>query len=1445
MFEAVDEDLDARVAIKILLGQFVDNDDLTERFTREGRLLRRVDSPHVVAVHDVGALEDGRPYLVLDLADRGTLQDRLVTMDPSCAGPESVHALIDALAAGLDAMHAQDVAHRDVKPANILVRSHTRGRRRVEPLDPMGGDGYPLVGDDEILQLGDLGLAKDLDQSDLPSMLGGTPGYQAPEQRIAGARIGPAVDVYAATVILWRVLTWSPMPDAEDPHRFDSVDLGWARFFAKGVAPEPGDRFQSMTEWRTAALQMLEQEPSELSITGFTEIDPLTTAACPYKGLAPFQVGDEDQFVGREDLIDDLDERTAPGQVLVVGGPSGSGKSSLLRAGLIPSVQDRMASRPAGGRVVLMVPGREPLAELAYRLSTGETTLSADALRDEPRHARRAAADSGSLLLVVDQFEELFTLCPDEEERDAFLAVLETLTDTIDSATGIAIGVRSDFYSACARYQWLADRINDNQVLVGPMSSEDLRRSIVEPAQRAGVQVETALVDRVLADGGTDVGSLPLVSHALFETWSRRSGNRMLLEDYEAVGGVAGAIAKTADDVLDQRLTDQEREGARRLLLRLVTPGEGTSDSRRRIEHDELDHDPEPETMRRVAAELTAARLLTADDQSIEIAHEALIRSWPRMQGWLAEERDNIRTRERISRAADEWVEADRNPDLLIRGTRLATTVEWLAAHPGQLNRLESSYVEAAETARRNALDAERERADRLRKLRRRGAAALGGLAAAAIVASVVAWSALGDAQDSEAEAQDSFSAALGSRADALAPEDPFLALRVAAESIARSADPEPDADQALIRARQVLAEGQIFPVGEPVEVGDSLSVAVSSDGATFAIGGRDGWVQLWDAVTRRPLSDRLTGHSDGVNKIVFGPSGDRLYSVGGESGSARLVEWPITPDGLGDPVVVAELDDVIWSVDVTSDGTTAATASEDGTIRLWDLNERRAMGDPLAQRTGDFTGVGITPDDRIVVAGNGAGEVSGWDITSRAQVFGPIVGQAMDGVGADVWDIVFSDDGLMALAGSGFVIDTVEVDALVEGTETNLAQPFDAGTPMRSVAFDSTNGILLAGTRGQGRVVPLDLATGEQLEPTVAQHRDDILDVAVGGDTMVTLSDDQTARTWLVGAIPAGVEARTELGVVTAAATRPDAGVAIGTDDGRLMLTFPPDASLSIDAGPGTVRSVVFIGDTGRTVLTGSETGAVAFWDIDGGAQRASVAAHDGPVWAAAASGDGRVAATAGDDRQLVIWDTTDLTPSTTVELPATPRALAISPDGEEIAVAHGDGVVRFFATSDGASSRPDLPADDDALLAVVYHPDGQLLATGAAEERIREWSLDTGEPRSRPLGAHAGGASSLAYADGGRLLLVGDGRGQIHVWNTMATERVGVLNTPATMARGEPVFLLIPSASQRIFAAASSAGWQREWNVLDVGTACELSENRFDPTSVGAESDPVACSG
>ncbi|MFA9566328.1 MAG: WD40 repeat domain-containing protein, partial [Acidimicrobiales bacterium] len=511
----------------------------------------------------------------------------------------------------------------------------------------------------------------------------------------------------------------------------------------------------------------------------------------------------------------------------------------------------------------------------------------------------------------------------------------------------------------------------------------------------------------------------------------------------------------------------------------------------------------------------------------------------------------------------------------------------------------------------------------------------------------------MGDAQDSEAEAQDSLAAALGSRADALAPEDPYLALRVAAESIARSADPEPDADQALIRARQVLADGQVFPVGEPIEVGDALSVAVSSDGSTFAIGGRDGWVQLWDAATRQPRSERLTEHRDGVNKVVFGPLDDRLYSVGGESGSARLLEWPITPDGLGDPVVVAETDDVIWSVAVTSDGTTAATASEDGTVRLWDLNRLEQKGEPLVERTGDFTAVGITPDDRIVVTGNGSGEVTGWDLESRERLFGPLIAQALEGVGADVWDIVFSDDGLMAVAGSGFVIDTADLDALIGGTETELAQPFDVGTGMRTAAFDSTTGLLLGGSRGEGRIIPVDLATGEQLEPTAARHRDDILDAAVGGGTLVTLSDDQTARTWSLGAIPAGVEARTDLGVVTGAAARSDAGVAIGTEDGRLLISLPPDVTVDVDTGPDPIRSVVFVGDTigadgdgGETVMTGSASGTVAFWDTGAGTQRASDAVHDGPVWAAAASHDGRVAATAADDRRLVIWDTETLAP-------------------------------------------------------------------------------------------------------------------------------------------------------------------------------------------------------
>jgi serine/threonine protein kinase len=608
--QAWDEELQSLVAIKILLRELADKEDIQRRFVDEARLLRRIRSPSVITVHDVGRLNDGLPYFVMDFADCGTLAARL-ERGPAAqvADQPSIMALADAVADGLSAIHEAGVVHRDIKPANILFQSARRGSTEHDEADSADRPAQPaLIGSGERILVGDLGIAKDvLKHGHFVTLIGGTPLYRAPEQGDDDAEITPAADVYSATALLWHVLTGHRPPEARDiRNRMSVLPMAWHEVIEQGMALDPSDRFASMAIWRAAVHDALAQEAAEEPNARLTEVVVPTTAECPYKGLAAYQPDDAPRFFGREALIDDLVRRLQMQRVLVVGGPSGSGKSSVVRAGLIPALSSGALLGSESWRVVLFTPGRDPLGELYFQVKTAlgaaAPAVSLEDLLARPTLARHLVGSGSSqptLLLCIDQFEELFTLAP-PGQLTQFISALSAMTDPADSSVRIAIVVRADFYAACAEVPWLAERITDNQVLVGPMSNSELRRAISEPARRVGLYLERGLVDAVIAEAGHEAGSLPLVAHALMETWLRRQGNALTLEGFRAAGGVAGAISQTADATYEQRFNSVEQAATRRLFLRLVTPGESTPDTRRVVARSEIDRDSQPDVMHRV-----------------------------------------------------------------------------------------------------------------------------------------------------------------------------------------------------------------------------------------------------------------------------------------------------------------------------------------------------------------------------------------------------------------------------------------------------------------------------------------------------------------------------------------------------------------------------------------------------------------------------------------------------------------------------------------------------------------------------------------------------------------------------------------------------------------------------------------------------------------------------
>ncbi|HEX8867326.1 MAG TPA: hypothetical protein VF821_16835, partial [Lentzea sp.] len=382
----------------------------------------------------------------------------------------------------------------------------------------------------------------------------------------------------------------------------------------------------------------------------------------PYQGLLSYGVDDGARFFGRDAMVARLVRLLRRQRFLAVFGASGSGKSSLLRAGLIPAL-----STATDTAVVLMTPGRDP---------------------EVP-----ASAGDGDVVLVVDQFEEVFTHCPDPQRRRAFVDRIAALVSCPAPRTTVVLGIRADFYARCADLPVLAGLLAGANVPVPALTEDELRDVVTKPAGQAGLTVERALMTKILAEASGQPGVLPLLSHALLETWRQRRGDVLSVTGYEAAGGLAGAIAGTAESLYDSFDADR-RDTVRQAFVRLVAFGEGVEDTRRRVPRAELDLPG----IDAVLGRLAAARLVVLGEDSVEIAHEALIRAWPRLRQWLTTDRDELRTHRQLSEAAQSWTSLDRDSGALYRGARLAVAREWAARNAGStaLTAVERAFLDAS-----------------------------------------------------------------------------------------------------------------------------------------------------------------------------------------------------------------------------------------------------------------------------------------------------------------------------------------------------------------------------------------------------------------------------------------------------------------------------------------------------------------------------------------------------------------------------------------------------------------------------------------------------------------------------------------------------------------------------------------------------------------------------
>lgn len=1138
---------------------------------------------------------------------------------------------------------------------------------------------------------------------------------------------------------------------------------------------------------------------------------------CPYKGLSNYEEADADLFVGRERLTARLMERvmelasTEPPserRALAVVGASGSGKSSLVRAGLVPAL--RWDKRSADWDIHILTPTAHPLESLAMSLTEGNGSVAPtaklmDDLARDPRslhlYARRniRTTKGSRLLLIVDQFEELFTLCRSDEERLSFIENVLTAASARDGPTLLVITLRADFYAHCAVYPQLREMLSHQQEYIGAMSDEELRRAIEEPARRGRWEFEPGLVDLLMREVGHEPGALPLLSHALLETWQRRRGRTMTLSGYMSSGGVRGAIAETAESVFADQFTTEQRAIARRIFLRLTELGDetATGDTRRRATFNELILKPEETDLTQaVIKALADARLITTSENSAEVAHEALIREWHTLRGWLEDNREGLRLHRHITEAAQEWLTRGRDSGVLYRGARLAQAKEWADSHPDELNAIESEFIKSSSAfeereanereaqrqrelqAAQDLAEAERRRAQdqalSARQLRRRSFY----LAGAFIIAVIMALSAgfLGW----QARANNRLAAARELAATSIGnlDQDPELSLLLALQAVETTYQRDgvvlKEAEDALHRSLQAHRLLFTLPHGG--------ALAVSPDGAQVATGGGDGQVKIWDANTGE---ERLAfaPSSGRVTDLAFSPDNQKLLS-GSLDGNVSL--WDARS---GQRLLTLHSPPgAIYSVGYSPDGRLLAAGMLD-TLLVWDASsgdERFSFADITC---GAVTDIAFTRDSaRLgVTFKNGCNVV--WKIQTGEKLLLDLGNAGITGSG-----VAFSP------SGSQLALPIAHGGAIVRYLPTTSGAIYFHGHTgdITDLAF-SPDGSLLATGSQDGTACIWDSSTSEELV-VLAGHDLRVNRIAFfpGGGRLATTSEDGTTRIWDISSqgshewltigdnsnprkyVSFSSDGRyfatndySRIGIYDAISGVQVSKLDIGKTfqalpefsprSDRVASSYNSNSPAMHDAttgevlmlfsgSPQDIYALAFSPD-GSRLITGDTSGVIKVWDVATGKDLNSLVLHTGRILDLEVTPQGDRLASSSEDGRVILWDlTSGQSELTLIESPSIVSSLSFSPEGKRLVTSGSDGNARVWDTTTGQLLLT-LAGHRGEVTGVDYSPNGEKIATASIDGTTQLWNAVSGE-ELLTLRGHTSGVTGVAfYPDGKRL--------------------------------------------------------------------------------------------
>lgn len=1134
---------------------------------------------------------------------------------------------------------------------------------------------------------------------------------------------------------------------------------------------------------------------------------PSWDSRCPYRGLLPFDQEHAEVFCGRQrltaELIVKLAGRLAGPSMVVLSGASGAGKSSLLHAGLLPALAAGIQLEGSDGwpRIV-MTPTGDPLTELATRLaalSSGDAATIRNGLAADPDRAHllvgravldRAGRSNGSwtpatvrpgrLILVIDQFEEVFTLAPGRGDagQQAFIAALcaaasQPLGPRGEPPAVVVIAVRGDYWARCAAHAGLARLMQDGMFVVGPMTGPELREAINGPAAAAGLQVDADLANTVLAGlrtAGQDEaeGILPLLSQTMMLTWQRRDGHRLTVQGYHETGGVARSVEFGAEAVYEA-LPDAGQQIAREVFQALVVVGPEGQLARRTVPRAELAagrRDAARRALGTVLEAFASSRLLVLDGDTVQIAHDVLLRAWPRLRGWLDNEQANWILYTQLQEDAAEWAGHGRDSSFLYRGNQLAAVEQAAARWTAN-----SVRYPALTGDQSGFLEASRQHAARNTRTRRAAVLALALLLVLSLVGVGIAGRADRTANQQRNAAVSSQLAAESEGFDTADPEMASL-LAAAAWSVAPTA-----------QARVAMLDAAAQPVRAVLNATSSLinAMAFSPDGKILAAASDDSAIRLWDVPEQREIA-QLASNLSPADGMTFSPNGHILAVVGYNNriqlwnvASLRRLGAPIR----GDAIAFAPADDLVAAVsnanvtrllnlasghDVgrslpgqavafSPNGKIMATADNSGRVLLWHVATQTPAGPPINHVPQPVTQISFSPDGRVLATASSAGSdgtVKLWNIASRREIGPKLTGNT----------IAFSDDGSIL---ASEISNGIQLWDAASGQQIDTTLTGDMNSFGVSSIASSPDGPILATGEGTGPVRLWDLALYQQLGGPIVEPS-----VGFGGLAPVLSPDGKQ-----LAVAGSGGELR-----VLDVASRKQIGASLPT-------------------GEWPYTSAAFNPD-GKYIATGTDAGQLVLWSAVTGRRITTIARTSNQINQIAFSPNGEFLAVAVADVGVRLWNIRSLRSSLLLDVGnGGPAGLSFNPDGKIVATASASGTIKFWNASTGRLAEAPLTATDQGVSAIAYSPNGSILADAENDGTIQLWNPSTRSQVAsfsagvlKDVGLGTSVVSALAFNPAGTLLATANADGTARLWDLATYQQVGGPLTADSLAASTVAF-------------------------------------------------------